>query len=48
MTIPSSVDDTLVRDAASGENVKIGGGYYVAQLFIQFAPYDVDPKVGSW
>jgi hypothetical protein len=20
----------------------------VVQLFVQFAPYDVDPKVGSW
>lgn len=37
MTIPSSVDDTLAP-----------AGQYVAQLFIQYAPYDIDPKVGSW
>ena len=23
-------------------------GQHVVQLFEQFAPYDVDPKVGSW
>ena len=23
-------------------------GHYVAQLFIQFAPYDIDPKIGNW
>jgi phytoene dehydrogenase-like protein len=54
MTIPSSVDGTLVdveKFNASGfaaenkKNIKKG---YVAQLFIQFAPYDVDPKLGSW
>ena len=37
MTIPTSVDKTIAPE-----------GKHVVQLFIQFAPYDVDPKVGSW
>ena len=54
MTIPSAVDETLGKRLKDGsdngewENLPIGGGYYVAQLFVQFAPYDLDPKVGSW
>ena len=37
MTIPSALDDTLAPP-----------GMHVAQLFVQYAPYDIDPKVGSW
>lgn len=37
MTIPSSLDTTVAP-----------AGKHVAQLFIQYAPYDVDPAVGSW
>lgn len=37
MTIPSAVDSTIAPP-----------GKHVVQLFVQFAPYDVDPKVGSW
>mmetsp|Transcript_79622 Transcript_79622/g.234158 ORF Transcript_79622/g.234158 Transcript_79622/m.234158 type:complete len:841 (+) Transcript_79622:58-2580(+) len=37
MTIPSSLDDTLAPP-----------GRHVCQLFVQFAPYHVDPKIGSW
>mmetsp|Transcript_4881 Transcript_4881/g.7431 ORF Transcript_4881/g.7431 Transcript_4881/m.7431 type:complete len:828 (+) Transcript_4881:54-2537(+) len=37
MTIPSAVDSTLAPP-----------GHHVVQLFVQFAPYDVDPKIGSW
>lgn len=37
MTIPSSVDSTVAPP-----------GKHVVQLFVQFAPYDIDPKVGHW
>jgi phytoene dehydrogenase-like protein len=37
MTIPSAVDTTLAPP-----------GKHVVQLFVQFAPYDVDPHVGNW
>lgn len=37
MTIPTSVDTTLAPP-----------GQHVAQLFVQYAPYEVNPKVGSW
>lgn len=37
MTIPSSLDATLAPP-----------GKHVVQLFIQFAPYDLDPSIGSW
>ena len=37
MTIPSAVDETLAPP-----------GQHVVQLFVQYAPYDVCPKVGSW
>jgi phytoene dehydrogenase-like protein len=37
MTIPSSIDDSLAPP-----------GKHVVQLFVQFAPYDVDPKIGHW
>jgi phytoene dehydrogenase-like protein len=37
MTIPSSLDTTISPK-----------GQHVAQLFVQYAPYDVDPAVGSW
>lgn len=37
MTIPSSVDKTISPS-----------GQHVVQLFVQFAPYDVNPAVGSW
>eukprot|EP00471_Norrisiella_sphaerica_P008464 CAMPEP_0184498816 /NCGR_PEP_ID=MMETSP0113_2-20130426/39916_1 /TAXON_ID=91329 /ORGANISM="Norrisiella sphaerica, Strain BC52" /LENGTH=545 /DNA_ID=CAMNT_0026886479 /DNA_START=274 /DNA_END=1911 /DNA_ORIENTATION=- len=37
MTIPSSLDSTIAPP-----------GKHVAQLFVQFAPYDVDPVEGSW
>ncbi len=37
MTIPSSVDKTIAPK-----------GKHVVQLFVQFAPYDIDPKIGHW
>lgn len=37
MTIPSALDPTLAPP-----------GHHVVQLFVQFAPYDVDSRVGSW
>lgn len=37
MTIPSSLDNTLAPP-----------GKHVVQLFVQFAPYHIDPKIGSW
>lgn len=35
MTIPSSLDRTIAPP-----------GKHVVQLFVQYAPYDVDPKIG--
>lgn len=37
MTIPSVLDNTLAP-----------AGKHVVQFFVQFAPYDVHPKVGHW
>ena len=37
MTIPSAVDPTLAPK-----------GKHVVQLFVQYAPYDMDPKFGNW
>lgn len=37
MTIPSALDNTLAPP-----------GKHVVQFFVQFAPYDVNPKVGHW
>ena len=37
MTIPTSADKTLAPP-----------GKHVVQLFIQFAPYNIDPKIGHW
>jgi phytoene dehydrogenase-like protein len=37
MTIPTSVDRTIAPP-----------GKHIVQLFIQYAPYDLHPKVGSW
>jgi len=37
MTIPSALDTTISPP-----------GKHVVQLFVQFAPYDVDPTVGHW
>jgi phytoene dehydrogenase-like protein len=37
MTIPSSLDRTISPE-----------GKHVVQLFVQYAPYDVDPKIGHW
>jgi phytoene dehydrogenase-like protein len=37
MTIPSSLDNTISPP-----------GKHVVQLFVQFAPYDIDPKIGNW
>lgn len=37
MTIPSSLDHTLAP-----------AGKHVASLFVQYTPYNLDPKVGSW
>jgi phytoene dehydrogenase-like protein len=37
MTIPSSLDKTISPP-----------GKHVVQLFVQFAPYDLDPKCGNW
>jgi len=28
--------------------VRVAAGQHVVQLFVQYAPYDVNPKVGSW
>ena len=37
MTIPSALDKTISPP-----------GKHVVQLFVQFAPYHVDPKYGNW
>ncbi len=37
MTLPSSLDSTLAPP-----------GKHCASLFVQYAPYDLDPRVGSW
>merc|ERR1719499_877971 len=37
MTIPSAIDTTIAPP-----------GQHVVQLFIQYAPYEIDPKVGNW
>lgn len=37
MTIPSALDTTISP-----------AGKHVVQLFVQYAPYDVDPKIGHW
>jgi len=37
MTLPSSLDTTIAPP-----------GKHVASLFVQYAPYNLDPKVGSW
>jgi len=37
MTIPSALDRTIAPK-----------GKHVCQLFVQFAPYGVDPKIGNW
>jgi phytoene dehydrogenase-like protein len=37
MTIPSALDATIAPP-----------GQHVVQLVVQYAPYDVDPKVGHW
>lgn len=37
LAIPSSLDKTISPP-----------GKHIAQLFVQFAPYDLDPKVGNW
>lgn len=37
MTIPSALDSTISPQ-----------GQHVVQLFVQYAPYDVDPKIGHW
>ncbi|EGD75393.1 FAD dependent oxidoreductase [Salpingoeca rosetta] len=37
MTIPSAIDKTIAPE-----------GKHVVQLFVQYAPYDVDPQVGTW
>lgn len=37
MTIPTSVDTTIAPK-----------GKHIVQLFIQFMPYDIDPRIGSW
>jgi phytoene dehydrogenase-like protein len=37
MTIPSALDNTLAPP-----------GKHVVQLFVQYAPYDLDPSIGSW
>lgn len=37
MTIPSSLDPTLAPN-----------GKHVAQIFVQYTPYDLDPNHGSW
>jgi phytoene dehydrogenase-like protein len=51
MTIPSSVDPTLVTETGTETGTGTGGerkGHHVVQLFIQFVPYDLDPKIGNW
>eukprot|EP01038_Epipyxis_sp_PR26KG_P005498 gene5498-7611_t len=49
MTIPSSIDTTLtpISNNISDRNSNISS-YHVVQLFIQYAPYEIDPKIGSW
>jgi len=37
LTVPSSLDTTISPP-----------GKHVVQLFVQYAPYDVDPKIGHW
>jgi len=37
MTIPSALDETISQF-----------GQHVIQLFIQFAPYEIDPRIGNW
>jgi phytoene dehydrogenase-like protein len=37
LTIPSSLDPTLAPR-----------GQHVCQIFVQYAPYLVDPKLGNW
>lgn len=37
MTIPSALDSTIAPP-----------GQHVVNLFVQYAPYDVDPKIGHW
>lgn len=37
MTIPSSLDNTISPP-----------GKHVASLFVQYAPYSLDPKIGNW
>lgn len=37
MTIPSALDKTISPF-----------GQHIIQLFIQFAPYDIDPRIGNW
>lgn len=37
MTIPSALDSTIAPP-----------GKHVVQFFVQFAPYDIDPKCGNW
>ena len=37
MTIPTSLDNTLAPK-----------GKHVCTLFVQYAPYDLDPNIGSW
>ena len=37
LTVPSALDKTVSP-----------AGKHVVQLFVQFAPYDVDPKIGNW
>jgi len=39
MTIPSALDHTLTPT---------GSGKHIVQLFIQYAPYNLAPDVGSW
>jgi phytoene dehydrogenase-like protein len=39
MTIPSSIDKTISPHEK---------GHHVVQFFIQYAPYEINPKVGSW
>lgn len=42
MTIPSSLDQTLVSPELAAQ------GHHVVQLFVQYAPYSIDPAAGSW
>jgi len=39
MTIPSMVDNTLVPK---------GSGHHIMNIFVQYAPYNLDPKYGGW